>query len=48
LICAILAWQEMSGGPEKELRYVPAHVDEQGNIVPGKMVPVSKPAAPGG
>ncbi|MES0371570.1 MAG: hypothetical protein ABUK11_04770, partial [Mariprofundaceae bacterium] len=37
LICAVLAWQEMTSGPEERQHYVPAHVDEQGKIIPGKM-----------
>ncbi|MDX8403765.1 MAG: hypothetical protein R8K54_05090 [Mariprofundaceae bacterium] len=47
LICAVLAWQEMNSGVEEEQQYVPAHVDQQGKITPGKMHPVEKPAASG-
>ncbi|MDT8375929.1 MAG: hypothetical protein RQ867_04225 [Mariprofundaceae bacterium] len=49
LICAFLAWQEMGSGPEQRMHYVPAHVDEQGKIVPGAMVPVEEAtsSAPG-
>jgi len=46
LTCAFLAWQEMTSAPEAEQRYVPAYVDEYGNVVPGRMVPVEKPSAP--
>lgn len=46
LICAFLAWQEMTSGPEEKQQYVPAHVNEQGKIIPGKMEPIEKPAAP--
>lgn len=46
LVCAFLAWQEMSSGPESKMHYVPAHVNEQGEIVPGKMMPLENPATP--
>jgi hypothetical protein len=46
LICAFLAWQEMRSGPEVPMHYVPAHVDEHGKIVPGKLVPLEEPATP--
>ena len=42
LVCAFLAWQEMSSGPEERQHYVPAHVNEQGKIVPGAMRPVEE------
>jgi len=42
LVCAFLAWQEMSSGPEERQRYVPAHVNEEGKIVPGAMVPIEQ------
>jgi hypothetical protein len=46
LTCAFLAWQEMNSTPEGEQRYIPAYVNEEGKIIPGKMVPVEKPAMP--
>ncbi len=42
VVCAFLAWQEMNSAPGKELRYVPAYVNEKGELVPGKTVPVEK------
>ena len=47
IICAFLAWQEMNKAPEQKMHYVPAHVDESGRIIPGKMVPVEPPQTPG-
>ncbi|MFC1568001.1 hypothetical protein ACFL3K_02235 [Pseudomonadota bacterium] len=46
LICAFLAWQEMSSGPEQRMHYVPAHVDTSGKIVPGAMMPMKEPESP--
>lgn len=46
LVCAFLAWQEMSSGPEDRQHYVPAHVDEHGKIVPGAMMPVEEAISP--
>jgi len=48
LVCAFLAWQEMSSGPEERMHYVPAHVDEYGKVVPGAMMPMkeSEPKTP--
>lgn len=46
LTCAYLAWQEMNREPESIQRYEPAHVDKSGKVVPGRMVPVEKPAEP--
>lgn len=46
LTCAFLAWQEMKSAPESDRRYVPAHLDNQGRVVPGKLVPAEKPEIP--
>jgi len=46
LICAFLAWQEMRSGPEVQMHYVPAHVDERGKIVPGALVPIEESTPP--
>lgn len=46
LTCAFLAWQEMNSEPGSERRYVPAYVDKQGNVVPGRMEPVEEPSTP--
>lgn len=46
LTCAFLAWQEMNSEPEEVQRYVPAHMDDQGRLVPGSMVPLDKAAEP--
>lgn len=41
-LCAWLAWQHLnSSGPENAMRYVPAHMDQQGNIVPGHLEPAN-------
>jgi len=42
LICAFLAWHEMNQEPEATGKYVPAHVDDQGKVIPGKMVPADE------
>jgi hypothetical protein len=46
LVCAFLAWQEMSSGPEERQHYVPAHIDEYGKVVPGAMMPIEKATPP--
>jgi len=46
IVCAFLAWQEMKSGSEEKMHYVPAHVNEEGKVVPGKMVPIEAPKAP--
>jgi len=46
LTCAFLAWQEMNSTPDGKQHYIPAHVNKEGKVVPGKMVPVEKPATP--
>ena len=45
LTCAFLAWQEISSEPEGVHHYVPAHIDDQGKIIPGKVVPAERPEA---
>lgn len=46
LTCAFLAWQEINSEPESAKHYVPAHMDDQGRVVPGKMVPFDTPMEP--
>ncbi len=46
LTCAILAWQKMTSAPEEKQYYVPAHVNEEGKVIPGKLVPIKKFTAP--
>lgn len=46
IICAFLAWQEMNKGAGEKMHYVPAHVNEEGKVIPGKMMPVETPETP--
>jgi len=43
IVCAFLAWQEMNSGVEQKMHYVPAHINEDGKVIPGKMVPIEIP-----
>lgn len=45
LISAILVWLEMQGHEPQKMKYIPAHVNEQGVTVPGQLVPVEPPAS---
>ncbi len=39
-LCAWLAWQQMDETPAPGAsRYVPAHMDAYGNLIPGQMLP---------
>jgi len=46
VVCAFLAWQEMNSGPEEKMRYIPAHINEEGKVIPGKKVPIETPETP--
>jgi hypothetical protein len=37
LVIAVLVWQRLSESPEVGRIYVPAHINEQGEIVPGHL-----------
>lgn len=45
LISAVLVWLEMQGHEPQKMKYIPAHVNEQGVTVPGQLVPVEPPAS---
>jgi hypothetical protein len=42
-LSAFLAWQHTRAGANRNLdmQYVPAHLDDQGHVVPGRLVPKS-------
>jgi hypothetical protein len=43
--CAALVWFEMSDAPVQPGEYIPAHINSEGELVPGRMVP-AEPATP--
>ena len=42
LTCATLAWLRMGGEGIGEAQYTPAHMDERGKVVPGKIIPADR------
>ncbi|MDX8395131.1 MAG: hypothetical protein R8K22_01815 [Mariprofundaceae bacterium] len=42
VVCAVLAWQEMTAPADDQRTYIPAHTDSQGKIIPGQYIPTPK------
>lgn len=45
IVSAVLVWFEMQDHTPQKMKYIPAHVNEQGVTVPGRLVP-AEPAGP--
>jgi len=46
LVCAVLVWMQMSEDAVPTRQYIPAHINEKGELVPGQMVSPSVPQSP--